>query len=462
MNRIDHRILVHSTPEMVWSFLSSIENNPAWQVNCRELSFLTSTRTGQGTRWRMIDESGRTYIVEITAWYNQLGYEYVIVDGSPYKHNQGRIRLQEIAEGTIIEWSFSYELGGLLSGVRNALMVRRSIENMIVDSLWTLWRQIGQAQSDGSFQAKSLMRDAPDVEQRASYKPRHPVVLESTTSPSTYKAEENVPFIAEPPVTQDDTRPRPPVTDESEQSQQTSATTPERESVTEPDFLSDMSTSEFDRIATPEKYTPEHMRATTIEPVDITPPEEPEKAQAEPSPEFILTKPEKSPFAPPRDTIEDESQIVEPAITQDDTAPRPAVVESRIQQDTPDKIEPHKADEVTEVLPKSAEIMPKSYDKEDTGQISVFDLFGIPKPSETQQMEAVTIPQETAPAEQVSSPEPVVVDAPVEVAKETPPVPEAISVAPTTLQSATQIVVRSGRTGRRYILRQQLVNLRRP
>lgn len=461
MNRIDHRILVHASPETVWGFISNIENNPAWQVNCRELSFLTSIRSGQGTRWRMIDEGGRAYVLEITAWYNQLGYEYIIIDGSPYKQNNGRIRLQEIAEGTIIEWSFSYELGGLLSGVRNALLVRRSIESTIVDSLWTLWRQIGQSQSEAQFQAKSLMRDAPDVEQRASYQPRHPVVVESTSTPVPYRAERPDPIVDEPPVAQDDTRPRPAVTEE-ESAPSPTPTTPEREQVNEPDFISGMTTGEFESLSTPEKTTPEHMRATTIEPVNV--PATDDVLHTEPEQDVLDTEAEKSPFAPPKDFTPPRPIIDEPEKTQDDTAPRPVIEEKTEPTAVEETLQSTKADESTEVLPTSTPIMPKTYDVEDTSKISVFDLFGIPKPSETQQMEAVTIAQEP-PAETIAetvTPEEVM---PAKIPAEVEAPPPVEVIVPTEVRSTTPttttVVVRSGRTGRRYILRQQLVNLRR-
>ena len=48
-------------------------------------------------------------VVEISAWYDTLGYEYRIVDGAKFGENQGRIRLQEVAEGTLVRWIFQYE-----------------------------------------------------------------------------------------------------------------------------------------------------------------------------------------------------------------------------------------------------------------------------------------------------------------------------------------------------------------
>ena len=94
---------------------------------------------------------------------------------SPFRENKGRIRLQEIPEGTIVQWTFTYELGGVLGGMRNALGMSRQVDHTIADSLKTLWQKIKQSGAAlAPHEAKSLMRDAPDVEARSAYQPRHP------------------------------------------------------------------------------------------------------------------------------------------------------------------------------------------------------------------------------------------------------------------------------------------------
>jgi len=98
MNIIDQRILIPTSPNVVWGYVSELVNNPDWQADCRSISFLTSARTGKDVRWRSAAKNGREYVVQITAWYDRIGYEYKIVDGVPYKENLGRIRLQEVPE----------------------------------------------------------------------------------------------------------------------------------------------------------------------------------------------------------------------------------------------------------------------------------------------------------------------------------------------------------------------------
>ncbi|HLU12062.1 MAG TPA: SRPBCC family protein, partial [Oceanobacillus sp.] len=116
MTTIDQRVLVPVAQSIVWDYIRNINNNPSWQTDCRSISFLSSKHEGPGTRWRYTTTKGRENVVEITAWYNGLGYEYVFVDGPRFRNNRGRIRLQEIAEGTIVQWTFSFEGGGVFSG----------------------------------------------------------------------------------------------------------------------------------------------------------------------------------------------------------------------------------------------------------------------------------------------------------------------------------------------------------
>lgn len=259
MTTIDQRILIPAPQTVVWAYISDVSNNPAWQEECKSVAFLTSKREGPGTRWRYGTDKGREYVVEITAWYNGLGYEYIFVDGPGYKNNRGRIRLQEIAEGTIVQWTFSYEMGGgVLSGVRSK---RRQIENTMAASLKTLYRKVKQFTAENPIDPKSLMRDAPDVEARSQYRPRHsaptkpssdseklqPVVVPSdsayTEPPITEGDGEPIEhiYIDEPPIQQDDTRPRPVVTGFERPPQEVELV---RDEAAEPDFLSDSALSE--------------------------------------------------------------------------------------------------------------------------------------------------------------------------------------------------------------------------
>jgi hypothetical protein len=208
MKTIDQRILIPAAPEIIWAYISDVSNNSRWQVDQRSISFLASKRSGPGIRWRYTTAKNQEYVVEITAWYDGLGYEYTFIDGAPYKSCSGRFRLQEIPEGTIVQWTFTYEYGGIFGFLRNIVDNGSRIEDNMAMSLRALWKQLNPKGSERDLsESKALMRDGLSYEARAQYKPRHP---------SAKKAQkERPPMVSplrEPPIADDDTRPNLPVT----------------------------------------------------------------------------------------------------------------------------------------------------------------------------------------------------------------------------------------------------------
>ncbi len=343
---------------MVWGHVSNIAQNPTWQVDCRSVSFLSTQRIGAGVRWRYTNDQGRECVVETTAWYEGLGYEYTFVDGAPFRSSRGRIRLQEIPEGTVVQWTLHYETTGVLGGVRNTITLKRHFENAMIESLKTLWRYIHQSTAGHIIhEPKSLMRAAPDYEARAKYQPRHPSVV---------KLEQNTgAAIPEPPISDEDTRPRAPVIQE------------EPPSAGEPEFLGDVSMFEPPR----EGASTDTQPATTL---------------AEASEEEIVTA-EESPITTNGEAADAESVVEQPAIAS-----------------------------------------PEELAKMDTAQISVFDVFGLPKPSETQEMKAISVSQQDA-------------------AKTTQSAMLRAEAATVELPYES-----GGRVGRRILARRALVKLRRP
>lgn len=156
---------------------------PQWYEDVVSVSFLSTQREGRGTRWRHSTVKGNDIIVEVSAWYDTLGYEYRVVDGTTFSDNQGRIRLQEVSDGTLVRWTFQYELGGVLGGIRNAMRLKRSTTNQIQDSLRNLHQLIAQ-ESGGisTHEAKASMQDSPDVYERSSYEPRHPPAFQEAAA----------------------------------------------------------------------------------------------------------------------------------------------------------------------------------------------------------------------------------------------------------------------------------------
>ncbi len=175
MNLIDLEILIPASPEFIWRFLGDLQQIPRWQKGAETITFLSTQHEGRGTRWRQSMSSGPDRVVEVSAWYETLGYTYQVVDGAAYGQNQGHIKLREVPEGTLVRWTFQYEPGGVLGGLRNAVGLKGSISSQIQTSLRNLHQLIGQ-QSGGiaTHEAKATMQEAPDVNERSSYEPRHP------------------------------------------------------------------------------------------------------------------------------------------------------------------------------------------------------------------------------------------------------------------------------------------------
>lgn len=415
MNVIDHAILIPASPEFIWRFLGDISHNSKWQEDCADISFLTTQHEGRGTRWRYATPKGKDVIVEVSAWYDTLGYEYRIVEGTSVSENQGRIRLQEIAEGTLVQWTFNYELDGMLGGLRNSIGIKRSLTNNIQDSLRNLYKLVQQETGGiSTHEARSAMKDAPDVEERGNYQPRHPSNFKEEPSSDTYDeptypSESSISYeinrekIVEPPIADDDTKPNPVVqgTDE-------------------------------------------------VEPVDMSNP--------------ILI-----------------NQLQEPPIVDDDTKPNAPI----------EAIEPIDSTEAEFSEPPVEEILPSADDQptpapntgdiRDTSRISVFEIFGLQKPSETQEVAALSdadivemvnaedSKRETLEAQviHVDDPaEPIVEDTPIE---EDPPeepdvadipavvVPEILEDNPTVTIPTTPKSI----TGLRLVLRRKMINLQR-
>ncbi|MCY3778816.1 MAG: SRPBCC family protein [Chloroflexi bacterium] len=175
MNVIDLEILIPASPEFIWRFLGDLSALPQWQEDVDSVSFLSTQRDGRSTRWRASSDNNNDMVVEISAWYDTLGYEYSVKDGTSFAENQGRIRLHEVTDGTLVRWTFQYELKGMLGGLRNSMRIKRGTTNQIQASLRNLHQLISQ-ESGGisTHEAKASVKEAPDVGERLTYKPRHP------------------------------------------------------------------------------------------------------------------------------------------------------------------------------------------------------------------------------------------------------------------------------------------------
>lgn len=221
MNIIDQAILIPASPGFIWRFVGDLSKNVDWQEGLTDISFLTTRHEGKGTRWRYSTANGHDVIAEIVAWYDTVGYEYQIVDGARFSDNLGRIRLQEIAEGTRVRWTFQYEPSGVFGSLRHSMGRKRSIANSIQDSLRNLHKLI-QEETGGisTHEAKASLKEAPDVDERSSYQPRHPSsfvdeATEAAQAESEPAAKQPISYALDhetrpvPAAADDDTKPNP-------------------------------------------------------------------------------------------------------------------------------------------------------------------------------------------------------------------------------------------------------------
>ncbi|MBZ0302355.1 MAG: SRPBCC family protein [Anaerolineae bacterium] len=384
MTIIDERILIPTAPEAVWDILSNISDNPRWQADCQSVSFLTSLRIGPGVRWRYTSANGQESVVEITAWYDGLGYEYTFIDGAPFRNSKGTIRLQEIAEGTIVQWTLNYETGGVLAGLRNAVTIRRHYDAVMIESLkalWTFMKDSGRARQ--SHEARSLMREALDYEARAQYKPRHPSrVADSGEEP------ELALILDEPPVSDEDTRPNPTLAAEPVEStgEAVSEESPAAPRVVDDEWETPSVSPDiarFQRPSVPESASPDSEAPVVAEPEasasitsqDDLPAETVEStlSAATTSPSSLL-----------------EAQEIEPVVLE----PRDVGADAEAEKSTAEPMEnlPLPSGGRPEDVPLPAEEFGPKLDtaKLDTREVSIWEVFGVPRPSETRPMRPIS------------------------------------------------------------------------
>lgn len=511
MTTIDQRILIPTGPDAVWELMSDISNNPVWQVDCKSISFLSSRRDGPGVRWRYTSKDGREYVLETTAWYDKLGYEYTFIDGAGYRESKGRIRLQEIPEGTIVQWTFTYEMPGLIAGLRNSISIKRNLENTMIESLKMLWRKSNEKRDAPRevHEAKSLMRDAPDYEQRAQYKPRHSSTLSSEEeleehdrfrpappAPATKVRQEPVAqrpvIIPEPPISDEDTKPRPAVVEPPQSAPPEPEKTRVQTPPVEPDFLPSVPEMDADEESTallpdrPDKDETKERAAEALQSLRVEMPVVPPVAD-EPEPIVLQQEP---PSPPPiridEDATRDDEHAVfrPPPIPVFDNEPTESIEETVLDEplsteaqedeieEIPQSVEeadltPTEAESVAPIAASDPVVDDKPIAETDkrstresagvdpskleTTEVSIWEIFGVPRPSETQEIAAVKI--EAALQEQSQS----------QTLEETPPpVPGTAAPAPVEIiEPVVSKTVYPHYTGLRIKLRRSLVHLRR-
>lgn len=176
MTLIDQRIIIDAPPDVVWQYLTEPDELRRWHTGYASVSLLTQTM-GEGARRRCAIAGGNKDIIEeITAWVNGWGYEYVIVEGGPFKQYRARLRLQTGPDGTIVNWTVFYLPKGLFGGLADRLGGRRQMARMMADSLRALRRRIDELgiKMDADYRARVSIRDRLNFDERTQYQRRYP------------------------------------------------------------------------------------------------------------------------------------------------------------------------------------------------------------------------------------------------------------------------------------------------
>jgi hypothetical protein len=338
---IDQRILIAAAAETVWTYLTRPEHVTRWHLGCKQLSILTTRAQGVGVRRRCTDGRGRSTVEEITAWLENIGYEYKIVDG-PYRAFRARFRLQPAPEGTLVNWIVEYRRRGAFSGLRELFGGRRRTERLMVESLRNLRKLVERsgARLDPERQARVAMQPAPDVAARAA------------RGAQVTRAQIANPVPRAPLVISDDDLPEP------------AMPTLAHQPVAEPSFVTKLSAVEHPPIvadsaadtkprkpkglaealqaAAPRKDEPAWDASARTVPVSLVAPKPP---PAEPTQALESTppKPRTLPEIPP--TPAEGSPLPKPSARALDAKPKPTTIH-------------------------------------DTGEVSIWEVFGIPRPSE--------------------------------------------------------------------------------
>lgn len=412
MTLIDQRILIDAPPQLVWEYVSDPDKLARWHAGYGSVSVLTTQRTGTGTRRRCTQTGGgKDIIEEITAWVDGLGYEYVVVEGGPYRGLQGRIRLQAGPDGTSVQWTVSYQAKGMIGALKDRFGGKAQEMAVMATSLRQLRRQIDELgqRMDESYRAKVSIQDRLNANERAMYQRRHPArdqieAVEAEAAPEP---------AGEAPSERPAESPADAVTDALRTDSVESAPIAQEPAAAEPSLVAGLAgepgDDEHALAADTQPKPPEGLREAVAaqagdSTLDLTPDDRAESAPPpgeEPVGEPAAPPDEevRSPFARPRDESRTPDDVPLPP-PPDHIAP-PAPAPGTPAEEEPDYRRPTPPRGIPSVTPATRQAAPPPVDvehmtdeqrraaglpaqtpKTDTGEISIWDVFGVPRPSQ--------------------------------------------------------------------------------
>lgn len=349
MTLIDQRILIDAPTDIVWKVVADPSHLASWHAGYKGVSVLTTYTAGVGSRRRCTLNTGKDVIEEITAWLEGLGYEYAVIEGGPFRKFQGRIRLQAGPDGTSVQWTVSYQPKGVMGGFKDRISGRRAMMALMAASLRQLRREVDAlgARMTELDREKVAIRGRLNADERAQYQRRYapPEGVVVPVQQEIVPVETTPSFVAELTGSAEesdyshtaDTKPKPPA-------------------------------GLHEAIAEAEKIEPVEEKVVPTEDLPfVRPPDE-----ITPPPEVVPPAPE--PEAPPApvELVQDTPSHGMPAVEIE----TPPSVPDSMKQTPPRGLAPSDLQDPH---------LPPPTPKTDTGEISIWEAFGLKRPSEQDQ-----------------------------------------------------------------------------
>ena len=375
---IDQRILIDAPPEVVWQVISDQSQVAQWDAGCSSVSVLTTQQRGKGVRRRCTLASGKDAIEEIVSWVEGMGYEYQRVEGGPYREYRGRLRLQLGPDGTSVQWTITYTPKGLLGRLRDRFGGQRALSAMVSASLRQLRRQVdtlGQRMDDEA-RARAAIRERLSADERAAaYAARQTPDEEGPGAAAP-------PVPAEPSFVRELAAEEPPIDPtadtQPQASQPAAASESDREQATPPDAAQIAEGIPLHRRVTPAHGTPSVQPSSNVI-------ERPAPHEAEPPiPPPAEIKPP-APDIPPPPEIKPPAPAAPEEIDPHAHFRRPGEAEGQLAATPPEgvrSVEPARESTASLPEPEPRPGLPPQTPITDTGEISIWDVFGIRRPSE--------------------------------------------------------------------------------
>jgi len=389
---IDQRILIDAPPQIIWEFISDPYKLAEWHAGYTSVSVLTTQQTGLGTRRRCaVTGGGKDVIEQITAWVDGLGYEYELIEGGPYRAMRGRIRLQPGPDGTSVQWTVEYQPRGPFGLLHDRLSGRKQFAAMMAASLRELRQQVNALglRMDDAYRARLGIQGRLNAAERAQYQRRHPAPVGADPLHPVIAPEGAPVGGAEEP---EGAPPASPV----EETAAPAAHTVSYEANTEPKPPAGLreATAAQQESPIPAPTPPLETEAEAPSPpVELAPEEVPLPPTITPPPLIAPPEPQPPVSTPPGEAEPDYRRVTPPrgipaVLLPADSAPasfaRPAPQDAETvpTRSTPPRGVPSVPAPAAREQAEREGILPPPTPKTDTGEVSIWEVFGLRRPSE--------------------------------------------------------------------------------